>query len=320
MGDGSVETPRPGGERHLGPDMERSATLSDRFTSVPDGWDKATADQVQYAMDQVWTALNHEDVVTRVERYYRKDGNFAGATFLGLDPVDPYRFTSADLLSLNLLSVVAQPVAIRRLLEPSRERGHLLRLLSEENLPLDADLAMADDGQLVAMADLHEALKRVLSPADVRNPNPWVTASKLCARKRPDLFPVRDNVVVKYLGLDRPKGNYQVDWQVFRHVIQDNAIRRRLDAIVDEASRSPGVDVGHPNWRLRHLDVVLWMRARPQDARSRASTSPAPTTLAPWGSRAGAPTGGPRSCALAAGRRRVLGRPVRWGSAASPKP
>jgi hypothetical protein len=44
--------------------------------------------------------------------------------------------------------VVAQPVAIRRLLEPSRERGHLLRLLSEENLPLDADLAMADDGQL----------------------------------------------------------------------------------------------------------------------------------------------------------------------------
>ena len=91
MGDGSVETPRPGGERHLGPDMERSATLSDRFTSVPDGWDKATADQVQYAMDQVWTALNHEDVVTRVERYYRKAGNFAGATFLGLDPVDPYR-------------------------------------------------------------------------------------------------------------------------------------------------------------------------------------------------------------------------------------
>ena len=147
-------------------------------------------------------------------------------------------------------------------------RTTILRLLSEENLPLDADLAMADDGQLVAMADLHEALKRVLSPADVRNPNPWVTASKLCARKRPDLFPVRDNVVVKYLGLDRPKGNYQVDWQVFRHVIQDNAIRRRLDAIVDEASRSPGVDVGHPNWRLRHLDVVLWMHARPQDART----------------------------------------------------
>ena len=87
------------------------------------------------------------------ESYYRRDGNYAGATFLDLDPVDPYSFTPADLLSLNLLSVAAQPVAVRRLLEPSRERGYLLRLLSEENLPLDADLAMADADQLLAMAD-----------------------------------------------------------------------------------------------------------------------------------------------------------------------
>ena len=73
---------------------------------------------------------------------------------------------------------------------------------------------------------------------------------------------MRDNVVCKYLGLIDPKGNYEVDWQVFRHVIQDNAIRRRLDEIVDEAAQRPGVDVGHPNRRLRHLDVVLWMHAR----------------------------------------------------------
>ena len=122
---------------------------------------------------------------------------------------------------------------------------------------------MADTDQLLAMARApSRRLKQVLSPADVKNPNPWVTASKLCARKRPDLFPVRDNVVCKYLGLIEPKGNYEVDWQVFRHVIQDNAIRRRLDEIVDEAAARPGVDVGHPNRRLRHLDVVLWMHAR----------------------------------------------------------
>ena len=35
-------------------------------------------------------------------------------------------------------------------------------------------------------------------------------------------------------GLIEPRGNYEVDWQVFRRVIQDNAIRRRLDEIVDE--------------------------------------------------------------------------------------
>jgi len=245
--------------------------MNDRFTTTPEGWTAATDSQLERAEALVLEALDGEIAVGHVERYYRRDGNYAGATFLDLDTVDPYSFTPADLLSLNLLGVAVQPVAVRRLLEPSRERGHLLRLLSEENLPLDADLAMADADQLLAMAELHRALKRVLSPADVKNPNPWVTASKLCARKRPDLFPVRDNVVCNHLGLIEPKGNYEVDWQVFRHLIQDNAIRRRLDEIVDEACQRPGVDVGHPNRRLRHLDVVLWMHARPQGRRTTGS-------------------------------------------------
>jgi len=240
--------------------------MDERFTTPPTDWTPATPRQLERAKELVNQALNDGAAVDHLETYYRRDGNYAGATFIDLDPVDPYLFTAADLLSLNLLSVAAQPVAVRRLLEPSRERGHLVRLLSEENLPLDADLAMADTGQLLSMAQLHEALKRALSPADVKNPNPWVTASKLCARKRPDLFPVRDNVVCKHLGLIEPKGNYQVDWQVFRHVIQDNAIRRRLDEIVDEAAQRPGVDVGHPNRGLRHLDVILWMHARPRNA------------------------------------------------------
>jgi Family of unknown function (DUF6308) len=241
--------------------------MDERFTTPPTDWTPATSRQLKQAKELVWLALNAEAAVGHLETYYRRDGNYAGATFIDLDPVDPYSFTAADLLSLNLLSVAAQPVAVRRLLEPSRERGHLVRLLSEENLPLDADLAMADADQLLAMARLHLELKRALSPADIKNPNPWITASKLCARKRPDLFPVRDNVVCKYLGLIDPKGNFEVDWQVFRHVIQDNAIRRRLDEIVDEASQRPGVDIGHPNRRLRHLDVVLWMHARPQAAK-----------------------------------------------------
>ena len=247
--------------------------MNDRFTSVPKGWTEPTAEQLRVARDRVWAALNHEEAVDRTEWYYRRDGNYAGATFIDLDPVDPYAFTAADLLSLNLLSIAAQPVAVRRLLEPSRQRGYLLRLLSEENLPLDADLAMAESDQLLAMAELHRALKQALSPAGVQKPNPWVTASKLCARKRPDLFPVRDNVVCKYLGLIDPKGNYEVDWQVFRHVIQDNAIRRRLDEIVDEAAGRPGVDVGHPNRRLRHLDVVLWMHARGSGAGTAAASA-----------------------------------------------
>lgn len=236
--------------------------MQSRFTSTPSGWDPPSDGRLDFAVARVWEALKHKDAADRMANYYGRGGNYAGATFLDLDPVDPYAWTTGDLLSLTLLGVTAHPVAVRRLLEPSRERGLLLRLLSEEYLPLDADLSMADSGQLLAMKDLYLAVKRALPPAHVANPNPWVTASKLCARKRADLFPIRDNVVCRYLGLIAPKGDYQVDWQVFRHVIQDNSIRRRIDELVDEASRRPGVDIGHPNRRLRHLDVLLWMHAR----------------------------------------------------------
>jgi Family of unknown function (DUF6308) len=94
----------------------------------------------------------------------------------------------------------------------------------------------------------------------IRRVNPWVTASKLCARKRPDLFPVRDNVVCGYLGILRA-GGYQVDWQVFRHLIQSREVVSRLDELVSEAQADPDVNVGSVNNRLRHLDVVLWMHA-----------------------------------------------------------
>ncbi len=148
---------------------------------------------------------------------------------------------------------------MRRLLEPSPDRSLVLRLLAEDRLALDADLAMADADTLLAMADLHEALKSCLSPAHVSSKNSWVTASKLCARKRPDLFPVRDSVVCGVLGLGH---NYQVDWQVFRRrLIQDESVRTRLDARVDAATAAGGADIGHPNRRLRHLDALLWMRA-----------------------------------------------------------
>lgn len=65
-------------------------------------------------------------------------------------------------------------------------------------------------------------------------------------------------MVCRLLGLGR---NYQVDWQIFRRIIQENEIRERLDRLTDAAAAA-GADVGHPNRRLRHLDVLLWMHAR----------------------------------------------------------
>jgi hypothetical protein len=229
---------------------------------VPEGWEPAGEDRLGRGLEIAVQVLVDPGVVDDLARYYHRDGNYAGATFLDVEPQDPYAVTSGDLLALTMLSVQAEPQSVRRMLELTSTNREMRQLLTEEAMPLDADLAVADDSTLIAMAHLHEACKRALSLTTVAKPNPWVTASKLCARKRPDLFPVRDSVVCDLLGLSGSKQNYEVDWQVYRRIVQDDEIRGRLDYVVDEASGREGVNIGHPNRRLRHLDVALWMHAQ----------------------------------------------------------
>lgn len=230
-----------------------------RFTTVPEGWEPLTEESYASAREAVWKVLHDAMVIDRLTSYYSRTGDFAGAMFLTVGPCDPHRFTSGDLLAVTLLGVSASPVVVRRLTEPSRTRGKLERMLAEDHLPLNADLALADDETLLDMAAFHVGLKQALSADESPAGNPWVTASKLSARKRPDLFPVRDSVVSGLLGIGK---NYEVDWQVYRRLLQDPEVRGRLDRVVDEAASRPGVDVGSPNNRLRHLDAVLWMHAR----------------------------------------------------------
>jgi hypothetical protein len=92
----------------------------------------------------------------------------------------------------------------------------------------------------------------------VMNPNAWVTASKLCARKRPDLFPVRDRLVCDHLGLSHFR-NYQVDWQVFRALISDQDVVAAIDSVGKALEANPGaenLEVDHS--RLRMLDAAIW--------------------------------------------------------------
>lgn len=235
--------------------------VNEEFTARPAVWEAATSERMARGVEITLEVLHHSAAVDNMSRYYNRDSNYAGATFLDLDPVDPYAVTSGDLLAITLLSVKVEPQAVRRLLELTATNREIRHLLTEDSLPLDADLAMAGESTLLAMAAMHLATKQALSLANVQNKNPWVTASKLCARKRPDLFPVRDTVVCDLLELSGRGHNYEVDWQVFRHIIQNDDVRTRLDAVVEEAAFREGVNIGHPNRRLRHLDVALWMHA-----------------------------------------------------------
>lgn len=233
--------------------------IDDRFTATPEGWANIPEGVFENARAKTWDALHQERAVGRVADYYSREKDFAGSTFLSLGPCDGHRFTTGDLLALTLLQVRVSPAVVRRLTEPGRTRGQLERFLAEDRLPIDSDLMFADVETLEDMSDFHRALKRAISATEESRANPWVTASKLTARKRPDLFPVRDSVTSKLLGIGK---NYEVDWQVYRRLLQDDDVRGRLDQVVDQAASHPGVDIGSPNRRLRHLDVVLWMHAR----------------------------------------------------------
>nr|WP_222704965.1 DUF6308 family protein [Mobilicoccus massiliensis] len=169
--------------------------------------------------------------------------------FTGLLPNDPLRVTPTDLLAVTTLSIKIMPRSIRRITSPAGTE-QLRELLSA--LPTDARIEDDDAARhMPAMAALQETTKSLLGR------NPWVTASKLCARKRPHLFPVRDRLVLKLLELTP---DYARNWAVFAGILRDSNIAARLDEVIAEAI-DRGAHLDDPGLRLRHLDVILWMHA-----------------------------------------------------------
>lgn len=197
-------------------------------------------------------------VSERIGEYYDPETNYAGATFLDVEPHDPNVFTVSDLYAVTLLSVDVDALSTRRFIEFGSHRKTLTERLSA--IPPDANLLEADSDMLSAMADLHQAVRSALAPRGKEaTSRKWVTAAKLCTRKRPDLFPVRDSVVCQLLGI-QGYGNYEVDYQVFRHLIQDDGIRELLTQTVAlTAQENPRARLDAS--LLRVLDVALWTYA-----------------------------------------------------------
>jgi hypothetical protein len=232
-----------------------------QLATVPDGWKLPPRGLVLDAKARVLEALRTEGphaVQDRLARFYDTAGDYAGASFAHLGPIDPLDITCTDVLATTLLNVRIGPGAARRVLDSGDTRNILLRKL--RNVP-DCDLAHAKGPALLAMAEFYEAVKGALSADTVKSPNAWVTASKLCARKRPKLFPVRDTKVCDYLGLTRFK-NYQVDWQVFRSLIGDPDISAAIDVMAKTtAATAAGRRLQLDQSNLRLLDAALWTYA-----------------------------------------------------------
>lgn len=222
-----------------------------KFAGIDDGvYDKAIAVAV--------SALNDEGTPARLAEYYDRNTNYAGATFAGLQPASASEITATDLLAVTTLGVSIGDHAIRRFLEDDQTRHDVSAALAA--LP-EKPLEEVTDAEFVPMAELYELVKNILASPDAKTFNSWVTASKIVARKRPDLFPVRDNVVCTSLGI--MKLNYYLsDWRVFRCLMRDSEVTslllklpgrintQRGERAVDFAKETP----------LRLLDAALWMR------------------------------------------------------------
>lgn len=147
-------------------------------------------------------ALEPSVAVSRLRDYYDLDGRYAGRTFLDAGGAQPNQFAPADLFAVSLLQVTIHPRAARVFLDDGPAHDQLVRSLAE--VPIEVDLAQARPETYVAMADLYRRVKGTLGK------DPWVTASKVCARKRPKLFPVRDRRVRILLDVYR-LGDYSID-------------------------------------------------------------------------------------------------------------
>lgn len=222
-----------------------------------------TKAEVAHALREARDALYHERAAKLLRDYYDPSGRYAGGSFLAVEPNPPATITVVDLFALSLLDVPASPRGARNLLDPGPHRQRVRAAL--RRLPATVSLESASSDDFDRGEETYQAVKAALGA------NPWVTASKLCARKRPEFFPVRDNVVtVGRLGLGR---DFRVDWHVFREILERKRLRRRIDAVVSEASGDGAVEISDPP--LRVLDVVLWMTA-PRVTRGSRSTARSP--------------------------------------------
>jgi hypothetical protein len=234
--------------RHMMTDNEDLGLPSDNWR--PDLERSARAASLAQA------AVADDRALNDLLRFYALQSNYAGSTFTHLQPNDPYQLGAADLLAVTTLSVSIRPPAIRRLLG-TEMAGRISTHL--EKLPLDLDLVDAEaPTKAPVMAELYLLVKRELRRDGADSSNAWVTASKICARKRPRLFPVRDSVIVAGLGLS---GQYPEDWPVFAAVLRDERVTAPLRSLVAQAVKE-GAEFGDETLLLKHLDALMWMRGQ----------------------------------------------------------
>lgn len=231
------------------------------WEQVPLGWPRPTGEILRGAKQATLDSLSMlglDAADGRLAAYYDRRSDHPGTSFAGVEPVCANRFTAADLYAVSLLGVQVPAGAARRLVEAGPEAQHLCRLVRD--IPVGWQLRTAGPAQLTRMVQLHRELKLVLAADGTAGEQRWATASALCARKRPALFPVRGAGVRRLLGV-LSLDDVRIDWQVYRGLLQDSEVERAVATVVDSAHELRPPSPVDASW-LRLLDVVLSTYAR----------------------------------------------------------
>lgn len=232
--------------------------------------------EVDRFTDRLWNAtvgVKSRELVGRVDAYFGTAPNSVPSTgsrfeLYGSVDDDPFRITPSDLVAVTLLSMSIDrsstsgilPESALRIEDSSEELAALLA-----QIPLDRELHTLDADEFDRwLGDrspgnaLYVEVAQLLTPDQFgttssdhakRGMNRPVATSKLLARKRPGLIPIRDSRTSAALG--NPKSWWQLWWNALSSEPSGSEIVGCLEEI---RSRSGQTHLS----LLRVADILLW--------------------------------------------------------------
>lgn len=233
-----------------------------RHYNLPIGWAPADESLLNDALERALSAWDGTEE-ERVRTYYDPASDYAGGLLTEIPETDPGQVDAADLFAVTTLSMRIHPKVARALtIENSATRQAITRALNPAVIPTGLPITALDQapGDAGAMLATLQTAYLEFRSARTAQGNAWVFASKMCARKRPYLAPVRDNVVCRLLNGGALKsggiGTFSVDLQVFAYVMSSADVTGRLGALRADLGSGTAVEASD----LRLLDVVLWTK------------------------------------------------------------
>lgn len=226
------------------------------WTRPSSDWEAVPDAVVEIAKQRILAALSDDGpqpASQRLVHYYDVEQDAVGASFTELYPNEWHAISAVDLHAASLMGAKLGPRETRRLLS-GPERTWVVEAL--RRLP-DRELNFAGPSDLESMEEFHSALEHALENPEVRRADRSLTASAIAARKRPDLFPVRDAVVRTYLAIPEQQ-DVRSDWQLLRRLLHDDDVAAKLLQLPDVlAPASAGRSVILEHSALRLLDSAL---------------------------------------------------------------